>query len=168
MRYRDETLTPKQRMSNFGTFGFGFEDEFEEMVRESGFNIERGDSDDLRNPDYNIELRVDTKVRKTPFFKSEQFIGIPPDKCIVIDMDKIRSYISDGKNALIICKVDYRPHFNTLGTYMITTNEIKNLITKYPNRLSVFRDYEKSKDIERFYMSISEMKHFARISFLFE
>lgn len=158
---RNDNLTSYERMKRYGKFGFAFEKDFEGFVREDlGLNIERGDSKNKRNPDFLVTFRVDTKRRKSPLLKAKTFVGIDPDKCVALDMDKINAYIATGYNVLILFDVDYSPQFETRGLFIISIREIQALIENNPKRKKTFFDYEKKKEIERFYISTDEMKPF--------
>lgn len=155
-------------MKRYGNFGFGFEKEFEGFVRDDlGVKIERGDNYNKRNPDFKLMLRIDTKRRKTPLLKAKKLVGIDPGKCVVLDMNKIKAYIATGDNVLILFEIDYSPEFETRGRFIISTKEIEALIERFPDRKRSFYDYEKKKEIERFYLSTDEMIPFDMFAALF-
>jgi len=165
---RDDNVSSTARIQKYGQAGFGFEKQFEQQVKEFGFHIERGDQPNKRNPDFIVSIRIDCKKRHTPLLKAKSLVGIDPDKCVMVDMNKINAYIATGDNVLILFDVDYRPQFDTVGQWVITTNKVKKIIDQGdPKRKKTFFDYEKKKDIERFYMSIDEMVPFSELTKLF-
>ena len=136
--------------------GFAFEKYFMQYTKHHGFDIERNDKNDLTKADFMLQIPIDPKVRKSPFFLAMKHHRLEPEKLVTIDLPKINSYLKHGKNAFLLIYVDYRPHFETRGLYMISARMVKE-ISKKATRHGTHMDNEKKKLIPRAYVSIDEM-----------
>lgn len=143
--------------------GFAFEKYFMQYTKHHGFEIERNDRNDLTKADFIIQVPIDPKVRKSPFFKAMQYHRLDPSKLVTIDLPKINSYLKHGKNAFLLIYVDYRPHFETRGLYVISARRVKE-ISKKATRNGTHMDNEKKKLIPRAYISIDEMLNVSRFA----
>lgn len=135
--------------------GFSYEAKFESWMRSLGFTIERNDRNNLKDPDYLIGSRLELKYRETPFYTSEKKVGIPPERCAAIDVDKIGNY--EAHNPLLFFRVNYTPHFPTNGLYIISQHSVLRAM-KIPNRILYdVMDYGRGKLVDRMHLDINEM-----------
>lgn len=145
------------------TDGIAFEKYFMKYAEHHGFEVERNDTNDLTRADFMLKIPVDPKVRKSPFFKAMQYHRLEPSKLVTIDLPKINSYLKHGMNAFLLVYVDYRPHFETRGLYIISARRVKE-ISKMYLRSGTHMDNEKKKLISRAYISTDEMWNVSRFA----
>jgi hypothetical protein len=145
------------------TDGFAFEKYFMKYVEHHGFEVERNDKNDLTRADFMLQIPVDPKVRKSPFFLAMKHHRLDPSKLVTIDLPKINSYLKHGKNAFLLVYVDYRPHFETRGLYIISARRVKEISKTYL-RSGTHMDNEKNKLIPRAYISVDEMWNVSRFA----
>jgi hypothetical protein len=151
-------------LNNHGKEGFCFENLVESMATDYGIDVKRYDKTNLSNPDLQFDnnLLVDPKLKVEVFRKALIKTGIEPLKCVVIDVPKIKAYakaqFQSKLPVLLLIKVDFELNNDKkINTYMITLNQILNLYMQNTQRIRVFQDYQKDKELKRFYISTDEM-----------
>ena len=79
---------------------------------------------------YNDTLLVPFEVKSitTPFRSAKKLVGIPPERCVSLQVVELKSvYEYAAGKGLIGFHLDFRPEFNFTGEYFGTVNSIYKL-----------------------------------------
>lgn len=135
---------------------------FDFITHQLGKAVKRGDEKDCRRMDFICEKPFDFKVRLTPFMKSLQYVGLPPEEAIAVDTNKNERYLNLDADGFLVIYLNYEPRFKTKGLFFISVKRLGEIIYANKDRLHSYKDrVNDSKNSKTsFYLKASECRKF--------